>query len=72
MLFLLIRLEKGDPFLPCTELQGVEQYPVAAHGAFGFDGSGDVMEVLLRPGACDSAADRPGVGQQDGKGAYAK
>ena len=71
-LFLLIRLEKHDSFLPGTELQGVEQHPVAAHGAFGFDGGGDVIEVLLQRGGCGSAGDRPGIGQHDGKGADAQ
>ena len=71
-LFFLIGLEKRDSFLPGTELQGVEQHPMAAHGALGFDGSGDVIEALLYPGARGSGGDRPGIGQQDGKGADAQ
>lgn len=70
--FVLIHLEKRDSFLPGTELQGVEQHPVAARGAFGFDGSGDVIPVLRRPGACGSAGNRPVIGQQHGKGAHAQ
>jgi len=71
-LFFLICLEKRNSFLPGTEPQGVEQHPVAAHGAFGFDGSGNVIDVLLRRGGCGSAGDWPGIGQQDGKGADAQ
>jgi hypothetical protein len=42
-LFFLIGLEKRDSFLPGAELQGVEQHPVAARGAFGLDGNGDAI-----------------------------
>src|ERR1700751_6285501 len=60
-LFLLIRLEKHDSLLPGTELQGVEQHPVAAHGAFGFDGGGDGIEVLLQRSGGGSAGGKPGA-----------
>jgi hypothetical protein len=68
MLFFPIHFEKHDPFLPCTELQGVEQHQVAARGAFGFDGGGDVIEVLLRRGRCGNAGDRPSSVSRTGKG----
>jgi len=67
-LFFLIGLEKRDSFLPGTELQGVEQHPMAAHGALGFDGSGDVIEALLYPGARGSPGTGPASVSRTGKG----